>query len=195
MDVATRLREMRISAGFASASEAARRFGWTDATYRHHENGTRNVPKPKAEVYARAFRVSPEWLMFGRGDSRKKMVPLVGYVGAGAEMFSLDDGGSLDEIEPPPGIGASAVAVRVRGDSMFPRYMDGDTLIYDAHVSPDRADGQECVVALPDGRRYVKLVRAETDGTFTLESWNAPPIRHVQVEWLAPIIWVKRGGV
>lgn len=193
MDVATRLREARIGAGFGSASEAARRFGWTDATYRHHENGTRNVPQPKAETYARAFRVSPEWLLFGKGDAGKRAVPLVGYVGAGAEMFAIDDGGALDEIDPPPGIGPSAVAVRVRGDSMFPRYMDGDILIYDAHVHSDTADGQECVVALLDGRRYVKIVRAEADGTVTLESWNAPPIRNVRFEWLAPIAWVKRG--
>ena len=193
MDVAKRLREARVNAGFDSASEAARRFGWTDVTYRHHENGTRNVPKAKAEVYARAFRVSPEWLMFGKGHNGKRMVPLVGYVGAGAEMIPFDDGGALDEIDPPPGIGPSAVAVQVRGDSMFPRYMDGDTLIYDAHTPASRADGQECVVALPDGRRYVKIVRAEPDGTVTLESWNAPPIRRVAVEWMAPIIWVRRG--
>jgi phage repressor protein C with HTH and peptisase S24 domain len=71
--------------------------------------------------------------------------------------------------------------------------MDGDMLIYDEHCCARRADGQECVVGLADGRRFVKIVRDERDGTVTLESWNAPPIRRVVAEWIALIVWVKRG--
>lgn len=109
-------------------------------------------------------------------------------------MFAIDDGGCLDEIEAPPGIGPNAVAVQVRGDSMYPRYMEGDTLIYDAHSPLEKADGQECVVALHDGRRFVKVVRVNGQGTVTLESFNAPPLREVMVEWVAPILWVRRAA-
>lgn len=192
MDMNERLRTARERAGFADAATAARRFGWSETTYRSHENGQRNYKWDKAIIYARAFRVSPEWLHFGSGDETRRPVPLVGYVGAGAEVFPLDDGGALDEIDPPPGIGPNAVAVKVRGDSMFPRYMQGDVLIYDSHTCIEQADGQECVVSLPDGRKFVKVVRAERDGTVTLESWNAPPMRNLHVEWVASIIWVKR---
>lgn len=192
MDMHERLRAARESAGFADAASAARRFNWGETTYRSHENGQRGYKWDKAITYARAFRVSPEWLHFGKGDEGRRPVPLVGYVGAGAEVFPIDDGGALDEIDPPPGIGPEAVAVKVRGDSMFPRYMNGDTLIYDSHTSLDQADGQECVVSLPDGRKFVKVVRVEPDGTATLESWNAPPMRNLAVEWVAAIMWVKR---
>ena len=194
MEQHERLRLARTKAGFLTAADAARRFGWQMETYRHHENGTRNAPKAKVQTYARAFRVSPEWLLLGIGDSSKRPLPLVGYVGAGAEVYAIDDGGCLDEIEPPPGIGPDAVAVLVRGDSMFPRYMEGDLLIYDAHVTLQKADGQECVVGLPDGRRFVKIVRAEKDGMATLESWNRPPMREVMIEWVAPVMWVRRAG-
>lgn len=189
-----RLKTAREQAGFESAVDAARRFGWTESTYRAHENGQRNIPRTAAPRYARAFRVSAEWLLLGVGDSTKKSVPLVGYVGAGSEVYAVDDGGSLDDIDPPPGIGPEAVAVKVRGESMYPRYMDGDILIFDKHAtSLDRVDGQECVVSLTDGRKFVKMVRAEGKCTATLESYNAPPIRSVEVEWAAPILWVKRG--
>lgn len=187
-----RLREARERAGFETAADAARKFGFPETTYRAHENGQRNIPRTRAPIYARAFRVSPEWLLYGRGDGIKKPVPMVGMVGAGAEVFAIDDGGALDEVEPPPGIGPSAVAVQVRGDSMYPRYMEGDLLIYDAHASLKRADGQECVVALPDGRRFVKVVRLEPSGTVTLESFNAPPMHGLEPDWVAPILWVKR---
>lgn len=194
MDMHTRLRDAREKAGYADAASAARRFGWGQTTYRSHENGQRGYKLDKAIDYGRAFRVSPEWLLFGKGDNGKRPVPLVGYVGAGAEMFSYDDGGALDEIDPPPGVGPSAVAVMVRGDSMFPRYMSGDILIYDRHTMLSDADGQECVVSLLDGRKFVKMVRVDGRGDVTLESWNAPPLRQVHVEWVAKIIWVKRSG-
>lgn len=189
-----RLRQARIDAGWTEAAEAARRFGWNLSTYRAHENGQNPIPRTRAPEYARAFRVSPEWLLLGTGDGRRRPVPLVGYIGAGAEVYALDDGGSLDDIDAPPGIGPEAVAVQVRGSSMYPRYMDGDVLIYDAHTTLAKADGQECVVALTDGRRFVKIVRAEGRGVATLESWNAPPIRSVAVEWVGLIKWVKRGA-
>lgn len=189
-----RLRQAREAAGFASAADAARRFGWGETTYRSHENGQRNIPRERAPEYARAFRVAPSWLLYGTGEGVKRPVPLVGMVGAGAEVYPIDDGGALEEIDPPPGIGPEAVAVMVRGDSMYPRYMDGDLLIYDRHVPLAKADGQECVVRLRDGRTFVKIVRAERDGLATLESWNAPPIRSAEVEWTALILWVKRAA-
>ena len=191
MEMHDRLKKAREQAGFETAADAARKFGWTETTYRAHENGQRNIPRERAPVYARAFRVSPEWLLYGRGSAGKKPVPLVGFVGAGAEVFAIDDGGSLEEIDAPPGIGPNAVAVQVRGDSMYPRYMDGDTLIYDGHVTLQQADGQECVVGLRDGRRFIKIVRI-TGSSVMLESFNAPPIRDPLVEFVGPVLWVKR---
>lgn len=195
MEIHERLRQARLNAGFKDSTEAARRFGWTESTYRHHENGTRNFMRPRAQEYARAFRVPVEWLLFGKGHPDKKGVPLVGYVGAGAEVFPMDDGGALDWIEPMPGIGPEAVAVRVKGDSMFPRYFPGDVLVYDDHVPIRKANGQECVVRLTDGRVFVKTVRFHPSGLITLESFNAPVIVEADVEWAAPVKWVRRHPV
>ena len=191
MEANDRLRQARVDAGFDSATEAARRFRWNENTTRSHENGNRGFKTNDAEKYARAYRVPVEWLMFGRGEATKKGVPLVGYVGAGAEITPFDDGGALEWVDPMPGIGPEAVAVCVRGDSMFPRYFDGDLLIYDSHISVRQANGRECVVSLADGRKFVKTVRVVA-GVVTLESYNAPPIEDVRVEWCAPVLWVRR---
>lgn len=194
MEPNERLKMAREKAGHEDAASAARRFGWSEATYRGHENGSRNITAKTAERYARSFRVSPEWLLLGVGDLARKPVPLVGYVGAGAEVFVIDDGGSLDDIDPPPGVGPDAVAVCVKGDSMYPRYMEGDILIYDQHTSIAKASGHECVVGLADGRRYVKTVRQQPDGMITLESFNAPPMHNVNADWVAAIMWVRRSS-
>jgi hypothetical protein len=60
---ADRLRAARKLAGFKSASAAARQFGWGDAAYRHHENGTREIGVAQAIEYGKAFKVTPSWLL------------------------------------------------------------------------------------------------------------------------------------
>jgi phage repressor protein C with HTH and peptisase S24 domain len=187
-----RLKIARERAGYETASAAARAFGWPEARYRHHENGQRNFKKDSAVTYGRAFKVAPEWLMMGVDGAASDM-PIFGYVGAGQEIHTTDDG-ELDRIEPPPGVGASAVAVIVRGESMWPRYFEGDVLVYDEQTTPGRANGQECVIAMRDGRRLVKVVRFR-QGVVTLESYNAPPIENADIEWVAAIKWVRRATV
>lgn len=64
-----RLKAARERAGYATAAEAARRFGWPEPGYRHHENGTAGFAASAAE-YAKAFGVSPGWLLFGEGPNQ-----------------------------------------------------------------------------------------------------------------------------
>jgi hypothetical protein len=66
-EVHERLQYARSQAGFDEASEAARYYGWNENTYRSHENGQRGFRKDKADRYAKAFKVSVEWLYYGRG--------------------------------------------------------------------------------------------------------------------------------
>lgn len=58
-----RLKAARLKAGFSSAAEAARTFGWELPAYRHHENGTRSFDVETASRYGRAFRVGASWLL------------------------------------------------------------------------------------------------------------------------------------
>lgn len=138
-DDALRLIEARIARGFKNPKDAARHFGWVYETYIQHEQGNRGLSK-SYKRYAKAFNVDEAWLLTGRGrgplgDTTMRMIPIVGYVGAGAEVFSIDDhakGGGLDEIKSPwSELGPDAVAVRVRGNSMAPALHDKDIIIYD----------------------------------------------------------------
>jgi len=65
-DMATRLRQARIEAGYSSASAAARAHGWRASTYIAHENGQNQYDAAQAEVYAAAFKTQAEWLLLGR---------------------------------------------------------------------------------------------------------------------------------
>lgn len=192
----------RESAGYESASAAADALGVKIPTYIGHENGQRGF-KGRAEDYARKFKVNLEWLLTGRGKpknaSNAPQAHAVGYVGAGAEILPFDDhdiGDDLDPVDLPPGLPPDAVLVIVRGDSMYPRYFDNERLFYVRRdANPIDFVGRECVVKLEDGRMFVKILRRGiADGYYNLESWNAPLIEDVALQWAAPVLARVNGG-
>lgn len=71
MEIAHRLKEARIAAGFRSAREAANHFGWPGSTYASHENGGRGVPIEEIRKYAAAFKVSNAFLAFGEQETSR----------------------------------------------------------------------------------------------------------------------------
>lgn len=132
-------------------------------------------------------------------ERRVRTAQAVGYIGAGAEIYPIDDhalGSGLEEVEIPPGVPDDAVLVIVRGDSMYPRYFDNEFLFYVRDQrNPLEFIGRECVVKLEDGRIFVKVLRKGANGSFNLESWNAPTIENKAVEWAAPVLArVNRGS-
>jgi transcriptional regulator with XRE-family HTH domain len=68
--LADRLIAAREAAGYKKASEAIEAFGFSQFTYYQHENGTREPGKPLLERYAKAFKVSIDWLMRGVGEMK-----------------------------------------------------------------------------------------------------------------------------
>lgn len=125
------------------------------------------------------------------------LVPVVGYIGAGAEIFTIDDhskGAGLEEVEAPPGANsATVVALRVRGTSMAPVYKDGDLVFYDQKEDGgfDHLIGKDCVIRMNDGRTFLKELR-RSNGSFWLYSHNADPILNPEITWVARVRWVEK---
>lgn len=120
-------------------------------------------------------------------------IPVVGYVGAGASVYPIDDMNENDgfgTIERPPFITGDAIAVEVRGDSLYPVAEEGWKLIYtgEPSVIEDDVLNKLCVVALVDGRVLVKrLVRGSAPQRYHLLSTNAPMIENAEVLWAAKV--------
>lgn len=128
-------------------------------------------------------------------ENTRAMIPVVGYVGAGSEVFAVDDhakGTGIDEIEAPYGM-LNGIAVIVRGDSMEPKYSDGEVLFIEKTVySVDGLIGEPVYVQTVCGRSFVKTLHyGSRPGTFTLASFNAPPIENVAIEKVYPIAYTK----
>lgn len=189
-----RLQEARRKAGFDTPTDAARAFGWSEITYRAHENGLRGIRNDVALRYAKAFKVPAEWLLYGikPGQQAKSAelayVPLIGYVGAGAQAY-FTEAGVLGEVEAPPGSTESTVAVEIRGDSLG-AFFDRWLVFYDDVRRPITPDliGRLCVVGLADERVLIKKpVRSKARGLFHLLSQAEDPIMDVQIDWAAKV--------
>jgi phage repressor protein C with HTH and peptisase S24 domain len=120
-------------------------------------------------------------------------VSLKGYVGAGQVVFPVDDGGD-DTVPAPASAKPGTVAVRIRGDSMFPTYEEGTLLYYSRQLPPSELVNRRCVVRLGNGSMYIKVLRPGSDpNLWTLQSINVtvPDMIDQVVEWAAPIDWMK----
>ncbi|MCP4392943.1 MAG: helix-turn-helix transcriptional regulator [Alphaproteobacteria bacterium] len=65
-----RLKEARETAGYKSAADFANKCGFTEGTYRSHENGTRNLTESAAKRYAKELNSS--WLHLLYGDEAEE---------------------------------------------------------------------------------------------------------------------------
>lgn len=191
---------------FKSARAAGKALGIPVSTYGAHERaespGGRDYGPDEAKRYGRRFGVAPEWLLTGReqfrpgkaDESSAPKVPVIGYVGAGAqahlyEVVKRD----LDEVDPPSST-EDTVAVEVRSDSLGP-FFNRWLIFYDdlrRPVTPDHI-GEPCVICLKDGRILVRQVQlGSAEGLFNLLSATDKPILNVAVEWSAKVISVSR---
>lgn len=173
------------------ASEVSRATGKTTTrqTMMRIEKGDRGLTNEWIQTISAALGVRPTDLI-----AEVYPVPVVGRVGAGAEVYLVDDypkGGGLYTVACPEGMSPDeTVAVEVEGDSMAPTISAGWLLFYSRNhrAVPTEALYETCIVKLSDdGPVLVKRVIPGPNSKFTLESTNAPSKHGASLEWATPV--------
>jgi len=120
-------------------------------------------------------------------------VPIMGRIGAGAVIepeYEQVPPEGLGEIELPFPISGEAIAFEVSGDSMLPKYENGDAIVVYREQRHPLASfyGEEAAVRLKTGERYLKTIeRGKSPSMVNLTSFNAKPITGVKLEWIGEI--------
>lgn len=179
MEQAERLKIARTKAGYLTARDAAAAMGVPYSTYSAHENGEKKLTRA-GDRYARFFRVAKAWLMDGVGamQGNLRSIPILGSVGAGATVEQIGDTAAHDaigeiDLPDPERLGA----LIVRGESQWPKWIDGDVIIYEREPRrPSELSNRYCIVETISGERMIKMLRrSPKPGLWLLESHNAPP--------------------
>jgi phage repressor protein C with HTH and peptisase S24 domain len=201
---AERLRQARITAGYRFASDAANALGIVASTYRAHENGQNEFEFAEAKIYARKFNVDPVWLMGDAAGAeisapipipepgvvdppnagpptkvvgRGKKIPVFGQAVGGVDGEFLMNGTVLYEVLAPPILSeiTGAYAVSISGDSMYPRYEDGEVCFVDPERRVRKGDYVIAQIRLEEGGAllaYVKKFVRHNSSELVLEQFN-----------------------
>lgn len=176
-------------------AELARAAGVSDTAAGNWLKGDHGIDAPRARALAAHLNVNPLWLETGEGvpvpqqetapvgeseldDAppilrKSQLIPVVGRVQAGDNgLLHIDDAGA----QHPEGYLVSyascpqAYALRIRGESMSPRYLPGEFVGVDpcSEVLPS----DEVIVLLKDGRRMIKRLLWVRDDQACFESVN-----------------------
>src|SRR5215213_7860480 len=129
-------------------------------------------------------------------------VPIMGRVGAGAtiepEHEQVPPEG-LGDVELPFPIWEETIAFEVVGDSMLPKYENGDVIVVfkEQRHPVSSFYGEEAAVRLKTGERYLKTIERGKSATLVnLTSFNAKSINGVKLDWIGEIcVTLPRGQI
>lgn len=172
-----RLVRAREKAGYQTASEAARAFGWNENTYRSHENGERGLRLDVAARYARQFKCSLFYLLFGIEGPEvlaEYKVPseiynkLIGYIDADGQYKDYPahgHGGHVEKyVETDVYVSNASWTAEIRSSRPILGCYPKDLLI----ISPNRVDPKEyigklAIVETDSGAQLLRRIRLSND--------------------------------
>ena len=195
-----RLANCRANAGWRSARAAALNFGWAESTYRAHESGSRTIGLDDAERYAKAFRTTGKFILFGDGEAPEptaaepssariapeadtlmvgeRDIPIMGTTVGGSDGEFYMNGEVVDYARRLPGIAKrkNVFGAYVESRSMFPRFDQGE-LVY-ASPSPPARPGDDVLIELAPiageraGPCYIKRLVRRSGNRVICEQFN-----------------------
>ena len=118
-----------------------------ESTIKRYEDGEiKTLDIEKIKDFSKALKVSPVYLL-GWEDvdeyNNSILVPVYGDIPAGVPLEAVEDIQGYEDVPVNWFKGDKKfIALKVNGDSMYPKYLDGDTVII--QLQPDCESGQDC---------------------------------------------------
>lgn len=205
MEFKNRLKELRVKNKY-TMEKLAELIGVGKSAIGNYESGIRYPKKEQLEALADIFNVDMDYLT-GRTDIPNRYsasvssravpvndvvkIPLLGRVAAGEPLF--DEGNIIGDVFVDPAMvpgDTQLFALKVQGDSMAPKIMDGDTLI--VREQPCADSGEIVIVTIngdhgtckklqlyPDSLALVSLNPAYEPMIYTWEEVEQLPVKVV----------------
>ena len=164
-----------------SQAALARAIGVSPSTISMYEVGKREPDFETEEMIADFFNVSISNL---RGKSTEDTdtirVPVLGSVAAGIPIEMIEDIVDWEELDSRIFSAGSYFGLRIKGDSMAPRILDGDTVI--VRRQDDADSGEVAIVTVNGNEATCKRIRKLRDGIELIPINAAFPPRFFSAE-------------
>lgn len=149
-------------------------LGVSEGAVSQYETGKREADYETTLKAAEYFGCTVDYLLRGGENSPRREVvriPVLGTVPAGAPLEAIEDVQDWEEIPASMTVGGKEYfGLRVKGDSMYPQFLDGDTVIVRKQESC--SSGDICVVYVNGYDATLKQVQLGDDGSITLKPRN-----------------------
>lgn len=148
--------------------ELCKLLGISQATLSSWENGKYEPDINQLRELSKIFDTSIDYIVGNSPAGRP--VPVLGTIPAGVPLEAIED--VLDYEELPESMfsgGREYFALKIEGDSMMPRYEDGDVVILRQQDSCE--SGQDCAVLVNGNDATFKRVRVN-ENSLTLQPLN-----------------------
>lgn len=181
-----RIRELRKGKDL-TMKELGKIVGLAESTISQYETGKRQPDNETLLKFAEFFGTTVDYILGGSDPSlhfspfyaqtdAPIRIPVLGSVPAGIPIEAVED--IIDWEEIPASMargGKEYFALRVSGDSMYPKYLEGDIVI--VRRTPTCDSGDDCIVYVNGYDATLKTVLLGVDGSLTIRPLNAnyPP--------------------
>ena len=154
------IRELRKQKGL-SQSELAALCCVHQTAVSQWEKGRTSPDNESLKLLASALGVSVGTLIGGEDIGSTVLVPVLGFVRAGIPMEAVEDILDYEEISADMAARGEYFGLKIKGDSMFPLFQAGDTVI--VRRQPDAESGEIAVVLVNGNDATVKkLIKKDT---------------------------------
>lgn len=168
MAIGNYIKSLRTAKGL-SQEELGKMVGVQRAAVQKWESGkTTNLKRETIKKLAEFFGVSPaafiaESIKLNEIEATHIPVPVYGYIPAGIPMEAIEDVLGYEDIPADWARGnKSFFALKIKGDSMYPNYLDGDVIIFE---KTDTADsGKDVAVFINNSEATFKRLERTLEG-------------------------------
>lgn len=140
------------------------------------ENGKIDISRTRILQIAKILDMNPSELLGYSEENIGHIIPPIrvnihGTIPAGVPLESIEEIIDWEEIPWEWGRGDKQyIGLKVRGDSMYPKYLNGDTVLI--LITPDCDSGDDCAVYVNGYDATLKQVIKNVDGSITLNPLN-----------------------
>ena len=155
------LKKARKAVGLTQA-EVAAHIGITQNAYSYWENDKVKIDHESLAKLSKLYGTTTDYLMGISNQSNDSVIsiPVLGAIPAGIPLEAIED--VIDYEEIPQSLlsgGREYFALQVKGDSMYPEFLQGDTVI--VRKTPVCESGDVCVVYVNGYDATLKRVKLD----------------------------------